>query len=120
MDIHLQPRNNLASCAKLVGHEVDTVSLLDTNVLGLSTPESTLRSNEVIWALGSSRVKDACGERRLGDGITAAIVGPLLVEERESCGEICLGLCAVYGGKEDVDVWGDRCLSDLAMGFAAT
>ena len=43
-----------------------------------------------------------------------------MVEERESWGEICLGLCAVYGGKEDVDVWGDRCLSDLAMGFAAT
>ena len=76
--------NDLVSMAKL-GADVETVSLLDTPVLVRSPPPSILFNNAVIRApLGSSRLNDACGERRLVVGTTFVIMGPLLADDIES------------------------------------
>ena len=75
---------DLVSMARL-GADEDTVSHLDTPPLVRSSFPSILLNKAVINApLGSSRLKDAWGERRLGVGATFVMMGPLLVEDKDS------------------------------------
>ena len=75
---------DLVSIARL-GADEDTVSHLDTPPLALSSFPSILLNNAVNKApLGSSRLKEVWGERRLGVGTTLVRFGPLLEADNES------------------------------------
>ena len=68
-----------------LGAEEETVSHLATLALARSSFPSMLLNKAVNRApLGSSRLNDAWGERRLGVGATFVIMGPLFAADKES------------------------------------
>ena len=68
-----------------LGADEETVSHLDTLPLARSSFPSILLNKAVSKApLGSSRLNDAWGERRLGVGATFVMIGPLFADDKES------------------------------------
>ena len=88
MNDHLTAQRNLVSMVKL-GVDPDTVSLLETPLLVVRSspppPPSILFNMAVINApLGSSRLKDAWGERQLEAGTTFVMIDALFDDDKES------------------------------------
>ena len=65
--------------------------------------------------LGSSRLKDAWGERQLEAGTTFVMIDALFDDDNESWCVI-----SFWGaGSEEVDALGDKCFIDVLDGFVA-